>query len=179
MLLLINGSSRTNSTNGAALRAIVEQVPQAQLYQGLVELPHFNPDLDAEPLPPTVATLRSVIGASDALLFSTPEYAGSLPGSLKNLLDWCIGGGELSGKPVGWINVSDRGAAGAYAQLATVLRYADATVVESGCTRIVVSRSDVAGDGTVSDADLRGRLAAAARSLLAAGTAWQPGRGSE
>ena len=98
-------------------------------YDELAALPHFNPDDDGDRLPAVAARLRQRLGEAGALLFSTPEYAGALPGSLKNLLDWSIGGGEMSGKPVGWINCSwggPTGAAGAYAELRTVLTYADA-----------------------------------------------------
>ena len=88
-------------------------------------LPHFNPDDDVEPLDPAVAELRAAIDAADAVLFSTPEYAGALPGSFKNLLDWTIGGGEIYEKPVGWINASALGGAtDAYESLGIVLRYA-------------------------------------------------------
>lgn len=168
MLLLISGSTRANSTNGAAVRAIVDRIPDAQAYPGLAELPQFNPDLDRDPLPPLVAGLRTALGLADAVLFCTPEYAGALPGAMKNLLDWSIGGGQLSGKPVGWINVSDRGAAGAYAELGTVLRYGDTRIVEAACARIVVSRSSVDADGRITDTALAGRLAAVARILLEA-----------
>ncbi len=168
MLLLINGSTRTNSTNGAALRAIAELVEDAVEYLGLSELPQFNPDLDGNQLPPLAADLRRAIGTAEALLFCTPEYAGALPGSCKNLLDWTIGGGQMSGKPVGWINTSDRGAAGAYAELATVLRYADTRIVEQACARIVVSRSALDDGGRITDAGLATELAAVAQILLAA-----------
>jgi chromate reductase len=85
------------------------------VFDGMALLPHFNPDDDTEPLPAPVADLRARIAAADAVLFSTPEYAGALPGSFKNLLDWTIGGGEIYQKPVAWINVSTMptGAAGA------------------------------------------------------------------
>ena len=95
----------------------------AVLYEGLGALPHFNPDDDVEPLHPAVAELRAAIDAADALLFSTPEYAGALPGSFKNLLDWTIGGGEIYEKAVGWINASTLGgAADTYESLGVVLR---------------------------------------------------------
>ena len=87
-----------------------------------------------------------------------------MPGAGKNLLDWCIGGGELSGKPVGWINCSDRGAAGAYAELATVLRYADTRIVEAACARVVVSRSSLDADHRITDPALRAELVAVARA---------------
>lgn len=103
MILLISGSLRVGS-NAAALRTVHELVPESVLFDGLAMLPHFNPDDDAEPLHPAVAALRSAIAEADAVLFCTPEYAGALPGSFKNLLDWTIGG-EIYQKPVAWINV--------------------------------------------------------------------------
>jgi len=168
VLLLINGSTRANSTNGAALAAIADQLDEAVQYLGLAELPQFNPDLDGDALPTLADDLRRAIGAADALLFCTPEYAGALPGACKNLLDWTIGGGQMSGKPVGWINTSDRGAAGAYAELATVLRYADTRIVEAACARIVVSRSAVDDGGRITDPALIEQLTAVARTLLTA-----------
>lgn len=170
-ILLISGSVRTGSSNAATLRCAAELAPagcRAMPYSGLAELPHFNPDDDVEPLHPAVARLRQQIGSADALLFCTPEYAGALPGSLKNLLDWTIGGGEMSGKPVGWINCSDRGAAGAYAELRTVLGYAGTVILERACIRVPVSRSDIAADGSIADPEIRGRLAAAVAALAAA-----------
>src|SRR6266566_5381115 len=79
--------------------------------------------------------------------FCTPEYAGSLPGSFKNLLDWTVGGGEMYGKPVAWINVAAecRGM-GAPDALASVLGYLGATVIETACRRIPVARTAIGPD---------------------------------
>jgi NAD(P)H-dependent FMN reductase len=105
-VLLVSGSLRGRSTNTAALRSTaVAVLPglEAVLYEGMGGLPHFNPDDDREPLPGAVADLRSRIRAADAVVFSTPEYAGALPGSFKNLLDWTIGDdqpGSIYQKPV-------------------------------------------------------------------------------
>jgi chromate reductase, NAD(P)H dehydrogenase (quinone) len=129
-LLLISGSLRAGSTNTAVLqtaRRLASPTFKAVLYEGMADLPHFNPDLDQEPLPEVVASLRTQLGGADAVLFSTPEYAGTLPGSFKNLLDWTVGGGEMYEMPVGWINVSGPASpapcAGAYASLGKVLSY--------------------------------------------------------
>ena len=119
-MLLVCGSLRSKSTNAAALRTAQRVAPvgvAATVYEGLATLPHFNPDDDVEPLPPAVAELRAAIRDADALCFSTPEYAGALPGSFKNLLDWTIGDdqvGSIYEKPVAWINTSPRGAAEAH-----------------------------------------------------------------
>ncbi|MEV6830496.1 NADPH-dependent FMN reductase [Amycolatopsis sp. NPDC051102] len=137
-------------------------------YTGLGELPHFNPDDDRDPLHPAVAALRAAIEEASALLICTPEYAGGLPGSFKNLLDWTVGGGEIYGKPVAWINASSiaapTGGKDAHDSLRKVLTYAGAKIVEEGCVRIPISRADVA-DGQVADPDLRGRIAVAVQRL--------------
>jgi NAD(P)H-dependent FMN reductase len=105
-VLLVSGSLRGRSTNTAALRtAAVAVLPglEAVLYEGMGSLPHFNPDDDHQPLTGVVFDLRSRIRAADAVVFSTPEYAGALPGSFKNLLDWTIGDdqpGSIYQKPV-------------------------------------------------------------------------------
>ena len=77
----------------AAVAAGVE----VTLWDGLGELPHFRPDREGDE---HVASLRQAIATSDALLIATPEYAGGMPGVLKNALDWLVGSGELYGKPV-------------------------------------------------------------------------------
>ena len=173
MLLLLSGSTRAGSTNTAVLRTVGRLVPDGVhglLYEGLAELPAFNPDDDHDPLPAPVADLRRHLAAADAILICTPEYAGSLPGAFKNLLDWTVGGTELAGKPVAWINVASvaapTGGAGAHAELATVLGYVGAAVVESACLRLPPSRAGIAGDQTVGDPALRDRLARAVGLLL-------------
>lgn len=160
-LLLISGSTRDASTNTAALRAIQDARPDAVRYDGLAGLPAFVPGADP---PPPVQALSAAIRAAGAVLFCTPEYAGTLPGSLKNLLDWTVGDGELYEKPAGWITVAaeNRGR-GAEATLRTVLGYVGAAIVE--LPRIPVPREAVDG-GEVTDPALRTALAEAAGTLL-------------
>jgi chromate reductase len=140
-------------------------------FTGLGELPHFNPDDDRDPLHPAVVALRAAIRDADAVLICTPEYAGGLPGSFKNLLDWTVGGGEVYGKPVAWINASSvaapTGGRDAHDSLRKVLTYAGARIVDDACARIPVPRDAVA-DGQVADPDLRGRIAVAVQRLRTA-----------
>jgi chromate reductase, NAD(P)H dehydrogenase (quinone) len=172
-LLLISGSLRLQSTNTAALRTAVRVAPEgvrAVLFSGLADLPHFNPDEDGERLPAAAAELRAQIHRADALLFSTPEYAGALPGSFKNLLDWTIGDdqpGSIYRKPVGWINVSARGATGAHAELRQVLGYATASIVEEACAAIPVTAAMVDVDGLIHDQAVRDQIAAVLAALAA------------
>ncbi|MDQ1721527.1 MAG: hypothetical protein QOI26_1261 [Pseudonocardiales bacterium] len=172
-LLLICGSVRAGSTNAAVLRtAGLLAAPGVAVtsYDELATLPHFNPDDDGENPPAAVAQLRRRLAEAGALLFCTPEYAGALPGSFKNLLDWSVGGGEMSGKPVGWVNCSwaQTGAAGAYAELRTVLTYTDSVIIEPACAQLPVPRADVGPDGLVHNPATRARLAEVMAALAAA-----------
>jgi NAD(P)H-dependent FMN reductase len=172
-LLLVSGSLRAGSTNTALLRTAQLAAPPgitAVLYDGLARLPYFSPDDDRPPLHPAVAELRAAIRVSDAILFCTPEYAGAMPGSFKNMLEWTIGDdqpGSIYEKRVAWVNVSSAptGAADAHRSLRTVLSYAHAAIVEDACAAIPVTRGDV-HDGIVADPAIRDAIVRVLRALL-------------
>ena len=179
-ILLISGSTREGSLHTAALRTAARFAPPditATLYDGLRSLPAFVPD---EPIPPgAVALLRHRVDAADAVLFSTPEYAGSLPGSLKNLLDWLVDGGELDGKPVAWLSAAAPGQdEGARASLETVLGHGNARLLRAACIRIPISPEAVDAQGIVTDPRLHtallDMLQALARSLAVTTPPRQP-----
>jgi NAD(P)H-dependent FMN reductase len=163
-ILLVSGSTRGRSTNTAALRTAHAAAPDGVhtvLFEQLADLPAFNPDADTDHPHPAVANLRASLDAADAVLFCTPEYAGTLPGSLKNLMDWTVGTGELHGKPVALLSVATPGRGeGAEATLRLVLRYVDAKVLEDACTRVFVHRDAVGPDGLIADESVRTALAA-------------------
>jgi chromate reductase len=99
-ILSVCGSLQRKSGNLTLLERAAALAPAGVLlrsYDGLRELPHFNPDLEASALP-AVSALREAVATSDALLIAMPEYGHSLPGALKNAIDWLIGSGELEGK---------------------------------------------------------------------------------
>ncbi len=177
-VLLVSGSLRAGSTNTAMLRSATQAAPEwitCVLYDGLDTLPHFDPDRDTTPLPAPVAALRAAIHASDAILFCTPEYAGALPGSFKNLLDWTIGDdqpGSIYQKPVAWINVSGApgGAADAHESLQKVLTYANAAVITDACVSIPVTRGMVGDDRLVADPAVRPALVAVLTTLASSTT---------
>jgi chromate reductase, NAD(P)H dehydrogenase (quinone) len=168
-LLLISGSLRDGSTNTALLRTARALDADTELFEGMAALPHFNPDDDHDDLPASVAELRAAVGRVDAILVCTPEYAGALPGALKNLLEWLVGGGEAYRKPIAWINVagpaSPTGAGDAHDSLRKVVGYLSMEVVEEACVRIPVSRDAVGEDGLVADPLIRDRLTAAMAAL--------------
>ena len=118
-IIAISGSLRAQSSNAALLHGAARVAPegvQIVMYEGVGELPHFNPDLDAEDAEPPVRVreLRELLIGADAMLISSPEYAHGVPGAFKNLLDWLVSTGELVGKPVALLNASPAG--GEYAQ---------------------------------------------------------------
>ena len=102
-ILAICGSLQATSANLSLLEAAAASAPdsvEVVFFDGIGELPHFNPDIAASAAPPGVARWRRAIAESDALLVASPEYGHSLPGVLKNAIDWVIGSGELEGKIV-------------------------------------------------------------------------------
>jgi NAD(P)H-dependent FMN reductase len=111
-------------------------------------------------------------------LFSTPEYAGALPGSFKNVLDWTVGDdqpGSVNGKPVAYINVSPRGAALAHASLRGVLGHVGAVIVEAACVDIPLTRESLGDDALIFSEKIRGEVAAALAALVSAARV-APGR---
>jgi NAD(P)H-dependent FMN reductase len=169
-VLLVSGSTRRGSTNVAALATAAAVAPSqvtAVLYDGLADLPAFNPDDDGDRLPKAPAELRRQIAEADAVLFCTPEYAGTLPGSFKNLLDWTVGGGEMDGKPAAWINVAAPGRGqGAEDTLALVLGYVGAVIVDAACRRIRLDRAAIGPDGAVTDPEFTAQIAQVWDALL-------------
>ena len=130
-ILAISGSLRTTSSNTAVLRAARTLAPSGVdvvLYEGLGNLPHFNPDLDGDEPPQSVLELRSEVGRADGLLISSPEYAHGAPGCLKNALDWLVASVEFPGKAVALLNISPR-ASHASAQLTETLMTMSARLV--------------------------------------------------
>jgi len=103
------------------------------------------------------------VGAADAILISSPEYAHGVPGALKNALDWLVGGVECYRKPVGLLNAS-LVATHAHASLTETLTTMAANVVAAACVTIPIAGKNLEVPGIVADPE----LAAALRSALAA-----------
>ena len=103
-ILAVCGSLQDKSRNRVLLDAAVALAPPGVVvvsFDGVRELPHFNPDVDAIETPASVQRWRQALADCDAVLIASPEYGYSLPGALKNAIDWVIGSGELEGKVVG------------------------------------------------------------------------------
>jgi chromate reductase, NAD(P)H dehydrogenase (quinone) len=174
-VLVVSGSTRNGSTNTAFCRTAAAHPPDGivvECFAAIASLPHFDPDDDHDPLPAPVVAVRSAIAAADAVLFCTPEYAGTLPGSFKNLLDWTVGATVLNDKPAGWANVAldpERGH-GAHATLATVLGYVQARVMGGTGWHVPITRDQVDAEGLVTDAAVVGEIRRVIGDLLAPAT---------
>jgi NAD(P)H-dependent FMN reductase len=162
-LLAISGSLRAVSTNTALLKAAILLAPAGMtidLWEGLSGLPHFNPDLDVEPLPPAVAAWRRHIAEADGLLISSPEYARGVPGSLKNALDWLVSGPEHPGKPVAFFHASERGVA-SQAALRLILETMGLRIVDTASLTIALLGQQTDGAALAADPAIAARISAA------------------
>ena len=121
-ILGISGSLRRGSHNSELLRAAADLLPpgvELEWFHGLKAIPPYDEDDDVEPAPPAVSELREAIASADAVLFATPEYNASIPGQLKNALDWAsrpFPENALRGKPVAVIGASTGMFGGVWAQ---------------------------------------------------------------
>jgi len=138
-ILAISGSLRADSYNTALARAAAERAPEGteiELYDRLGDIPPFNADGDGEDAPEVVRDFRERIAGSDALLFITPEYNGSISGVLKNAIDWASrpprGGASIWGKTaaVAGATTGQFGAIWAQQDLRRILGIAGARVIE-------------------------------------------------
>ncbi|PJJ52765.1 NADPH-dependent FMN reductase [Hymenobacter chitinivorans] len=162
-LLAFGGSLRPASTTGQLLRAAAALAPASVrfgFYEGLADLPHFSPELDAEPLPRAVTTLRQRLAAADGILFCTPEYAYGMPGAFKNALDWTVSTTLLTNKPVAIMSASPSFLGGdkAHAALQLTLTALNTQIVEEASLLIPGVRTKLSATGEVTDAATRQQL---------------------
>lgn len=165
-LLGVCGSLQAGSSNAAVLRAVAGLLPadvEWEVFESTGDLPAFNPDISDAAAPAAVRRWRSALSAADGVVISTPEYAHSLPGALKNALDWVVGTGELVDMPVLAISAGPSGGSRAMSALNQVLRAVSADVVAS--IEIASVRQKLDGD-RFTDADLRAHADTNLASLL-------------
>ena len=173
LVLGVPGSLRSGSYNRMLLRAAAAELPpgaRLAVWDGLAGLPPYDQDLDVAPAPPEVRQLRDALAAADAILVSTPEYNHSIPGVLKNALDWAsrpFPHNALRGKPVAVVGASTGlfGAVWAQAETRKVLKAIGAEVVER---ELPVGSADTAfgEDGALVDPDVRAELASIVEELV-------------
>ena len=173
-VLCLSGSLRQRSANTAALQAAQALAPstlELVIYDGLGDLPPFNPDVEAVAVPAVVLALREKVGQADALLIACPEYAHGVPGVFKNLLDWLVGSLEFPGKPVALLNASGRGSHHAQDALVEILQTMSARVLGGASGTVALPGAGCScGEVLASPercAELRALLAALEHALAA------------
>ncbi len=140
-ILAISGSLRAHSSNTALLHAAIGLAPDnmdISIYDGLGNLPHFNPELDTDNIAAPVEDWRTSLKVAHGVLICTPEYAHGVPGVLKNALDWLVSSGEFVNKPTAVISASPSPDGGdkAHSSLVQTLAVMTAKIVE-GATMLV------------------------------------------
>jgi chromate reductase len=164
-ILGISGSFRRGSHNTRLLRAAARALPpevELELFDGLVDVPPYCEDGDTDPAPDAVERLRREIAQADALLIATPEYNASIPGVLKNAVDWAsrpFPDNALRDKPVAVMGASTGlfGAVWAQAELRKVLHHAGARVVDEELP-VGLAAQAFTETGELADGELRQRL---------------------
>jgi chromate reductase len=173
-VLAVSGSLRDASNNTALLRALREEAPEGveiELWNGLAEIPAYDQDEDVVPGPAAVQAFRALVRGADAVFFATPEYNSSVPGALKNALDWAsrpLATNAFRNKPVAVIG-SSAGAFGgvwAAAELRKVLGAMGARVTD---VELAVGRAAEKFDerGRLVDGEVRQNLRDAIETLVA------------
>jgi len=172
-ILAISGSLREASNNTALLRTLAEEAPEGveiEVWNGLRDIPPYDGDHDLEPGPPPVEAFRALVREADAVIFATPEYNSSVPGALKNALDWAsrpLATNAFRNKPVAVIGSSAGafGAVWAAAELRKVLAAMGARVTE---VELTVGHANEKFDenGELIDGEIRQGLHDALRTLL-------------
>jgi len=160
-LLGIAGSLRKASLNRALLRAVAETLPaeaSLSIYDGIGDLPHFNSDIGSEPEP--VTQLKRAIADADGVVFSVPEYNYSIPGVLKNSVDWASrppATSPLRGKPIGIIGASIgiSGSMRAQYHMRQIMVFTDSPVLMQPEVIIPNARERFDGDGNLVDESTR------------------------
>ena len=165
-IIAISGSTRKGSTNEMILKYVAEQYRDecdVLIYNEIDTLPHFNPDLDV--IPEAVQKLHHLIALSDGVILCTPEYIFSLPGAMKNLIDWMVGVTVFSGKPTAYIVASALGEK-TFESLSLIIKTLEAKVGVGSALLISGVRSKVGKDGMITHDETRRRVDALVKSLL-------------
>jgi chromate reductase len=159
-ILAIIGSTRVNSSNlnlVKYLEVLSKDIFEITYFEGLITLPHFNPDLDHENPPQEVVAFRQQIADAHGVIICTPEYVFSLPGSLKNAIEWCVSTTVFSQKPVGLITASASGEKG-HETLQLVMKTVEAIFTEDTTLLIQGVKGKLNAGGDLTDSDTIERL---------------------
>ncbi len=158
-LLALSGSLRRGSYNTAALEALSQIAPEdvaVAVFDGVRDLPLFNPDLEEEGVH-VVGRLKASLGSSDGIVIASPEYAHGISGVMKNALDWLVSGEEFVHMPVMLINTSPR-AHHAQEALREVITTMSGNIIENACLSLPLLGSGLDTAGILQRGDFREAL---------------------
>ncbi len=167
-ILAISGSLRAGSSNHAILRYLKAKTSSTiafTIYDGLSNIPAFDPGIDNDTPPRAVKELRDQLADADGIIICSPEYAFGIPGALKNAIDWMVSSGSFVGKPTALITAST-GGENAHASLLKVLGAIDARVTEDTTLLISFIRSKINNDGAITNVDTEQKLQNILEALL-------------
>ncbi|GAA2026088.1 NADPH-dependent FMN reductase [Catenulispora yoronensis] len=172
-ILAISGSLRKASSNTALLRAAKQLAPEGveiEIYEALGQLPHYDQDLEGD-VPANVVELRQRIAEADGVLIATPEYNYSVPGVLKNALDWAsrpYGESVLTGKPVAIMGASGSafGTVRAQNHLRAVFHFLDSKLVGKPEVQVGNNWERFDNDGNLVDETARNLVAGLVAALV-------------
>mgnify|MGYP005666287211 CR=1 FL=1 len=167
-ILAISGSTKESSTNTTILKAIKTRYADqfdVHIYDQLTELPYFNPDLDLEPFPQSVLRFRQLIESADGVLFCTPEYVFSLPGILKNAIEWTVSTTVFSDKPVAIITAATSGKK-AHESLHLVMTTIMANIAPEAHFLIQAPKTKLNAQGEISDPATLAKMDTLIQALL-------------
>ena len=153
-ILAICGSTKENSTNKTILETIKKRYSnliELTIYNQIDKLPHFNPDLDNESnLPIVIQNFRNEIESADGILFCSPEYVFSLPGVLKNAIEWSVSTTIFSQKPTAYIIAAASGEK-AFESLGLILKTIECKINKNSSLLIQGAKGIITKNGEISD----------------------------
>jgi NAD(P)H-dependent FMN reductase len=159
-IFAISGSLREGSSNHEILRLLGKMMPSTisyLIYDGIRDIPAFDPGIDNDIPPAPVSGLREKLSQADGIIISTPEYAFGVPGALKNALDWTVSSGSFSGKPTALITAST-GGENAHEAMIKILGALDAKLSSKTTLLIQFVRSKMDANGNITDIDTTQKL---------------------
>lgn len=167
-ILCLCGSTKKNSTNSKILERIsLEYASEASFmhFAAIDQLPHFNPDFELE-IPDIVKEFRNKVAEADALLISTPEYVFSLPGVLKNAIEWLVSGTYLSQKPA-FLIVAAASGQKAMEALDLILNTLEMKIKPEWQVIIIGARGKISPNGKITETVMATKLDSGLKSFFA------------
>ncbi|MGZ3767284.1 MAG: NADPH-dependent FMN reductase [Mucilaginibacter sp.] len=167
-IFAISGSLRLGSSNHTILNSLGKMLPpnvNFTIYNGLSDIPAFDPGLDNETPPLAVSVFREKLAEADGIIICTPEYAYGVPGALKNALDWTVSSASFSGKPAALITAST-GGENAHEALIKILGAIDANLIKEATLLISFIRSKMDSEGNITDEETERKLHSVLNTLL-------------